>query len=175
VPGRFEIVNRDPIVAIDYAHTPDALARTASAARSLAGAGRVIVVFGAGGQRDRDKREPMGRAVGQRADIAIVTNDNPRTEDPQAIAKTLASGCRRGGRAYVAVELDRRRAIDRALSEARGGDVVVIAGKGHESGQQIGAETIPFSDAEEVRHLLGGKRGPQPSGDDGSRTASRRA
>lgn len=157
VPGRFEIVAREPaIVAVDYAHTPDALARTCDAARALAGRQRVIVVFGAGGGADPEKREPMGRAVGQRADVAIVTNDNPRHEDPKAIAKSVARGAERGGRAYVAVELDRRAAIRRALERSRPGDVVIVAGKGHERGQTVGNETEPFSDLEEIGKLLGG-------------------
>ncbi len=156
VPGRFELVARAPVaIAVDYAHTPDALARTCEAARSLAGSGRVVVVFGAGGGADPEKREPMGRAVGQRADVAIVTNDNPRQEDPKLIAKAVARGAERGGRAYVLVELDRRAAIRQALERARAGDVVVIAGKGHERGQTLGAETLPFSDVEEVQKLVG--------------------
>ena len=155
VPGRFQIVHREPLVVIDYAHTPDALLRTLDAAREIAGDGRVLAVFGAGGERDQDKREPMGRAVGQRADVAIVTNDNPRSEDPQQIAKAVAAGCRRGGRAYVTVELERRRAIERALTEARAGDVVLIAGKGHEVGQEIAGQVHPFSDEAEVRRWVG--------------------
>ncbi|HMR08586.1 MAG TPA: cyanophycin synthetase, partial [Polyangiaceae bacterium] len=130
------------------------LARTCDSARALAGNHRVIVVFGAGGGRDKEKRRPMGQAVGQRADVAWITNDNPRHEDPSEIAKTVAAGCRKGGRAYVKTELDRRLAIESALGEARAGDVVVIAGKGHETGQSIGAETLPFSDLEEARRML---------------------
>ncbi|MCA9594617.1 MAG: UDP-N-acetylmuramoyl-L-alanyl-D-glutamate--2,6-diaminopimelate ligase [Myxococcales bacterium] len=154
VPGRFEIIAREPIVAVDFAHTPDALARMCDSARALAGDHRVIVVFGAGGGRDKEKRGPMGRAVGQRVDRAIVTNDNPRHEKPADIAKAVSGGCRKGGRAYVQVELDRRTAIRAALEAAKPGDVVVIAGKGHEPGQTIGNETLPFSDAETVRELL---------------------
>lgn len=156
VPGRFQLVARSPaLVAVDFAHTPDALARTCEAARALARSRRVIVVFGAGGGRDKAKRGPMGRAVGERADLAWVTNDNPRQEEPAAIAKAVAAGCRKGGRAYVRVELDRRRAIEAALAEAAPGDVVVIAGKGHERGQSIGTETLPFSDIDEVQRVLG--------------------
>ncbi|MBK7582460.1 MAG: UDP-N-acetylmuramyl-tripeptide synthetase [Myxococcales bacterium] len=157
VAGRFELVAKAPItVAIDYAHTPDALARTAATARELAGSSRVIIVFGAGGGADPEKREPMGRAVGERADECIVTNDNPRAEDPRSIAKSVARGAERGGRAYVQIELDRRAAIEKALSRAKPGDVVVIAGKGHERGQVIGTETLPFSDVEEALRLIGG-------------------
>ena len=156
VPGRFELLAKAPVVvAVDFAHTPDALARTCDTARALADTHRVIVVFGAGGGRDKEKRRPMGQAVGERADVAWVTNDNPRHEDPSEIAKLLSAGCRKGGRAYVKVELDRRKAIENALSDARSGDVVVIAGKGHEQGQTIGAETLPFSDVEEARRALG--------------------
>ena len=154
VRGRFEIVAHAPIVAVDYAHTPDALARTCDTARELAAGGRVILVFGAGGGADRPKREPMGRAVGERADLALVTSDNPRHENPRDIAEAVARGARRGGRAYVQIELDRARAIERALSGAKPNDVLVIAGKGHESGQIIGNIAQPFSDHECVARLL---------------------
>jgi UDP-N-acetylmuramoyl-L-alanyl-D-glutamate--2,6-diaminopimelate ligase len=107
---------------------------------------------------DKTKREPMGRVVGERADHVIVTNDNPRDEDPGEIARALAAGCRRGGRAYVALELDRGRAITRALETAKNGDVVVVAGKGHERGQTIGDRTRPFSDVDEIRRALGQER-----------------
>jgi UDP-N-acetylmuramoyl-L-alanyl-D-glutamate--2,6-diaminopimelate ligase len=155
VPGRFEVLHRDPIVAVDYAHSPDALERTCATARALA-RGRVIVVFGAGGSSTPEKREPMGRAVGARADVAIVTNDNPRREDPVAIAATLADGVRAGGCADLRIELDRARAIELAVGLAQSGDVVLVAGKGHEEGQVIGSETLPFSDSAAVRRALGG-------------------
>ncbi|MEZ4220798.1 MAG: UDP-N-acetylmuramoyl-L-alanyl-D-glutamate--2,6-diaminopimelate ligase [Polyangiaceae bacterium] len=155
VPGRFQVLRAEPtLVAVDFAHTPDALARTCDTARALAGTHRVIVVFGAGGGRDKEKRRPMGQAVGQRADVAWVTNDNPRHEVPADIAKAVSAGCRKGGRALVRVELNRRRAIELALRDARPGDVVVIAGKGHETGQTIGSETLPFSDIEEAERVL---------------------
>jgi UDP-N-acetylmuramoyl-L-alanyl-D-glutamate--2,6-diaminopimelate ligase len=153
--GRFEVVHRAPVIAIDYAHTPDALARTCDTARRLAGGGRVLVVFGAGGGFDPGKRGPMGQSVGSRADVAIVTTDNPRNENPREIARAVATGCRRGGRAYVRLEPDRRRAIAEALERARSGDVVVIAGKGHETGQRIGDRTIDLSDGDVVRELIG--------------------
>lgn len=157
VPGRFEVVAREPLVAVDYAHTPDALARTASTARELARArdGKVGFVFGAGGERDSLKREPMGFEVGSRADWVIVTNDNPRSDNAQGIADTVAAGCRRGARAHVTVHLDRREAIQRALERATPNDVLVVAGKGHERGQIIGKETLPFSDVEVIAELLG--------------------
>ncbi len=154
VPGRFEVLHTDPVVAVDYAHSPDALARTCACARSIA-RGRVIVVFGAGGDSTPSKREPMGEAVGARADVAFVTNDNPRTEAPEAIAAALRRGLERGGRAEVRVELDRARAIAQAIGEAGSGDVVIVAGKGHERGQIVGTTVLPFDDADEVRRVLG--------------------
>jgi len=158
VPGRFEVICRSPVVAIDYAHTPDALARTCDAGRALAqslGGSRLIVVFGAGGNRDPTKRRPMGRAVGARADYAMVTSDNPRQEDPRAIAREVESGCRHGGRAHVSVEPDRRAAIARAFDLAQPNDVILVCGKGHEKGQIVGSETLPFDDAEVARELAG--------------------
>jgi UDP-N-acetylmuramoyl-L-alanyl-D-glutamate--2,6-diaminopimelate ligase len=155
VPGRFEVIGRAPVAVVDYAHTPDALARTCDTARRLAGAGRVIVVFGAGGDTDAGKREPMGEEVGRRADLAIVTTDNPRHEDPAAIAAALHAGLARGGRARVVVEPDRARAIALALTDAGPRDVVVVAGKGHETGQTIGETTHPFSDRAALAALLG--------------------
>jgi UDP-N-acetylmuramoyl-L-alanyl-D-glutamate--2,6-diaminopimelate ligase len=157
VPGRFQIISRSPIVAIDYAHTPDALARICDGARRLAGKARVIVVFGAGGGFDPGKREPMGRAVGERADLAIITTDNPRHEDPRKIARSVAMGCRRGGRAYVQLEPDRKLAIERAIAQAKPADVVIVAGKGHEREQIIGSDVQPFSDQDVVQGFLAGR------------------
>ncbi|MFZ5896979.1 MAG: Mur ligase family protein [Myxococcota bacterium] len=156
VPGRFEVIAQAPCVAIDYAHTEDALARTCDSGRALLselGGARLIVVFGAGGGRDVEKRVPMGRAVGARADIAIVTNDNPRNEPPELIASALAAGLREGGRAELHVEIDRRKAIARALEAARPNDVVLICGKGHEREQTLGGESVHFDDAACVRAL----------------------
>ena len=156
VPGRFELFQRTgPVIAVDYAHTPDALVRTCATARALAGRGRVIVVFGAGGDSDAGTRGPMGEAVGAAAELAVVTTDNPRHEDPRAIAAMLVAGLERGGGARVVLEPDRARAIALALAEARPEDVVVIAGKGHETGQTIGDETLPFSDRALLCELLG--------------------
>jgi UDP-N-acetylmuramoyl-L-alanyl-D-glutamate--2,6-diaminopimelate ligase len=152
--GRFELVSREPVVAIDYAHTPDAVQRTCRTARTLAGKNRLIVVFGAGGGRDKDKREPMGRAVGELADYAFITNDNPRKEDPESIARALARGCRKGGRAHVQTTLDRRDAIVAAIRLAGPGDVVLVAGKGHEKDQEIGDRKIPFSDADTILEAI---------------------
>jgi UDP-N-acetylmuramoyl-L-alanyl-D-glutamate--2,6-diaminopimelate ligase len=154
VPGRFEILHVDPIVAVDYAHTPDALARVCDTARRLAGEHRVIVVFGAGGGRDQGKRPQMGEVVAERADVAFVTSDNPRGERPEDIAAAIVSGCR--GKATVRLEPDRRAAIEQAILTAHENDVVVIAGKGHETGQIVGDETRPFSDVEVVAALVGG-------------------
>ncbi|MEX1367717.1 MAG: cyanophycin synthetase, partial [Nannocystaceae bacterium] len=154
VPGRFEVLGRDPIVVVDYAHSADALVRTCDSARTLV-SGRLIVVFGAGGGSSPDKRGPMGEAVGQRADLAIVTNDNPRHEDPERIAAMVREGVERGGRAQVEVRLDRAEAIERALEQAGPDDIVVVAGKGHETGQEIGGQVLPWSDREQVLRRLG--------------------
>jgi UDP-N-acetylmuramoyl-L-alanyl-D-glutamate--2,6-diaminopimelate ligase len=149
VPGRFELVDEGQpfTVVVDYAHTPDALEAVLGAARELARS-RVICVFGAGGDRDRDKRPLMGQIVTELADDALVTSDNPRSEDPAAIAADVVDGL------DLEVELDRRRAIERALEAAGEGDVVVIAGKGHEQGQEIAGRKLPFDDREVAREGL---------------------
>lgn len=154
VPGRFEVVCRDPVVIVDYAHTPDALARTCDAARRLA-TRRLLVVMGAGGQRTKEKRRPMGEQTARRADLVFVTNDNPRGEDPTEIADAVVAGCERVPEAQVRTILDRRAAIEAAIGEAGPGDVVVVVGKGHETGQIIGGQTLPFSDHDEVRRVTG--------------------
>jgi UDP-N-acetylmuramoyl-L-alanyl-D-glutamate--2,6-diaminopimelate ligase len=146
VPGRFELVEtgRDFAVVVDYAHTPDGVAAAVGAARHLlAGSGRVIVVVGAGGDRDREKRPMMGRAASQ-ADLAVLTTDNPRSERPDVILDEVAAGADGPGR--VVRELDRRGAIRVALGEARPGDVVLVLGKGHEQGQDFGETVLPFDD-----------------------------
>ncbi len=148
VPGRFEPVDEGQsfAVLVDYAHTPDSLENMLRAARRLT-EGRVISVFGAGGDRDRDKRPKMGRAGAELSDLAIVTSDNPRSEDPEAIVGEILAGI--GDGAAVEVEVDRRAAIALALGRARAGDTVVIAGKGHEQGQEFeDGRTIPFDDRE---------------------------
>jgi len=158
VPGRFERVDAgQPFpVLVDYAHTPDALSRVLAAARPLTGAGgRVICVFGCGGDRDSAKRPLMGRAVAAAADVAVLTSDNPRSEDPQSIADAVLPGLA-DGLAAVTVELDRRAAIAVALAEARAGDVVVLAGKGHETGQTFTRNrTVPFDDRTVAHEELG--------------------
>jgi UDP-N-acetylmuramoyl-L-alanyl-D-glutamate--2,6-diaminopimelate ligase len=152
VPGRFEPVDEGQpfAVLVDYAHTPDSLENVLRAARQLAG-GRVICVFGAGGDRDRGKRPAMGRIAGELADVAIVTSDNPRSEDPDAIIAEVAAGMT----AVPVTEPDRRAAIDRAVAMAAEGDVVVIAGKGHEQGQELaGGRKVPFDDVAVAREAL---------------------
>jgi UDP-N-acetylmuramoyl-L-alanyl-D-glutamate--2,6-diaminopimelate ligase len=147
VPGRFERVGsgRDFAVLVDYAHTPDALASVLTAARSLVDGGKLVVVFGCGGDRDRSKRPLMGEVATRLADVAILTSDNARSEDPETIACDVLEGVP-PGRDAPAVELDRRAAIRRALRGAGAGDVVLIAGKGHETGQTAGGVTTPFDD-----------------------------
>ncbi len=157
VPGRFEVLAHGPglaTIAVDYAHSPDALARTCATARRLAGAHQVILVFGAGGGNTADKLHEMGAAVGATADLAILTSDNPRDDDPATIATALQAGLHAGQRAQSEVMLDRGHAIARALTIASAGDVIVIAGKGHEQGQVAHGRSAPFSDVEAVRRGL---------------------
>jgi len=151
VPGRFEAVDEGQpfAVLVDYAHTPDSLENVLRTARDLA-QNRVICVFGCGGDRDRGKRPLMGRIATGLADLAIVTSDNPRSEEPEAIIAEILEGT--GSEA--AIEPDRREAIARAVADAGEGDVVVIAGKGHEQGQQFADRTIPFDDREVAREAL---------------------
>jgi UDP-N-acetylmuramoyl-L-alanyl-D-glutamate--2,6-diaminopimelate ligase len=151
VPGRFESVDEgQPFhVIVDYAHKPDALENVLGAARDLA-SGRVIVVVGAGGDRDRGKRAVMGRIASELADVAIVTSDNPRSEDPQTIIDEIVAGARNG----VEVEPDRATAIARAVALASEGDVVLIAGRGAEQGQEFAERTVPFDDREAARQAL---------------------
>ncbi len=153
-PGRFEPVEEGQpfAVLVDYAHTPDSLENVLRAARRL-GEGRVIAVFGAGGDRDRGKRPQMGRAGAELSDLAIVTSDNPRSEDPEAIVAEVLAGV--DDRSAVEAEVDRRAAIARALSRAEAGDTVVIAGKGHEQGQELaGGRRLPFDDRQVAREEL---------------------
>ncbi|HET9215254.1 MAG TPA: UDP-N-acetylmuramoyl-L-alanyl-D-glutamate--2,6-diaminopimelate ligase [Gaiellaceae bacterium] len=151
VPGRFEAVDEgQPFgVLVDYAHTPEALENVLEEARRLA-TGRVLCVFGCGGDRDRAKRPLMGEVVSRLADRAFVTSDNPRSEDPLAIVGEVVAGM--GG--DYEVEPDRAAAIARAVDEAADGDVVVIAGKGHEQGQEFADRTIPFDDRDVARDAL---------------------
>jgi UDP-N-acetylmuramoyl-L-alanyl-D-glutamate--2,6-diaminopimelate ligase len=152
VPGRLEAVHTQPTVLRDYAHTPDALERAIRAVRPFTH-GRLIVLFGAGGDRDKGKRPQMGAIAEQLADYAIVTSDNPRTEDPEVILDEIEAGMRQG-REHARVE-DRREAIARALSMAQPDDVVLLAGKGHETYQIRGTEKLPFDEKAIVAELTG--------------------
>jgi UDP-N-acetylmuramoyl-L-alanyl-D-glutamate--2,6-diaminopimelate ligase len=164
VAGRFEQVAADEgsgagfAVIVDYAHTDDALKNVLQTAREVAGTGRVITVFGCGGDRDRTKRAPMGEIAAQLSDVAIVTSDNPRTEDPLAIIADIEVGLQKTGRDYVKLP-DRRDAIFHAIGEARDGDVVVIAGKGHETYQILGERTVHFDDKEVAREAMAARSG----------------
>jgi UDP-N-acetylmuramoyl-L-alanyl-D-glutamate--2,6-diaminopimelate ligase len=151
VPGRFEAVDEGQpfAVLVDYAHTPDSLENVLRTARDLA-QNRLICVFGCGGDRDRGKRPLMGRIASELADLAIVTSDNPRSEEPDAIIGEIVAGAA----GDVEVEPDRREAIARAIDAAQEGDVVVIAGKGHEQGQQFADRTVPFDDRDVAREAL---------------------
>ncbi len=144
------------VVLVDFAHTPDGLEQVLRAART--GPGRVLVVFGAGGDKDRAKRPIMGEVAARLADLAVVTSDNPRGEQPDAIIAEILAGippASTAPRATVVAEPDRRSAIALALRQARPDDIVVVAGKGHETFQEIGDRRIPFDDREVVRELLG--------------------
>lgn len=155
VPGRFESVSagQDFGVIVDYAHTPDGLENVLQAARALRPR-RLITVFGCGGDRDRTKRPIMGRLAAELSDVVVVTSDNPRTENPSAILDEIIAGIPRGTAAQVEREEDRRTAIARAVSAAESGDLVVIAGKGHENYQIFADGTIHFDDREEARKAL---------------------
>jgi UDP-N-acetylmuramoyl-L-alanyl-D-glutamate--2,6-diaminopimelate ligase len=156
VPGRFESIDEGQpfAVIVDYAHTPDSLENVLEAARRLTG-GRLISVFGCGGDRDTDKRPQMGRAGAELSDVAVVTSDNPRSEDPAAIIEQIRAGIPEDPHAEVVVEEDRRAAIALAVARARDGDAVVIAGKGHEQGQEFeDGRKIPFDDRDVARDEL---------------------
>lgn len=160
IAGRFENVNAggDFSVIVDYAHTPEALRNVLASARALQSArgGRVTIVFGCGGDRDPSKRGEMGAAA-TAADNIIVTSDNPRYESPEAIIDAIVAGIPSADRAKTIVEVDRRHAISRAIADARRGDVVIIAGRGHETMQSVGGSEVPFDDAVVARELLGVK------------------
>ncbi len=176
VPGRFEPVDegQDFAVIVDYAHTPDSLQNVLAAARELTRAdggsgGRVVCVFGAGGDRDRGKRPLMGEIAARMADVALVTSDNPRSEDPERIIAEVLHGAARVAHADVRSTVERAEAIAQALALARRGDIVVIAGKGHEQGQELaGGRKVPFDDVTVARRALAGLPA-QPPGRDRAR------
>lgn len=157
VPGRFEQLTspRGWSAVIDYAHTPDALENCLRTIRRIlpsTGTGKIITIFGCGGNRDRGKRPLMGRIASEASDITIITSDNPRKEDPEAIIREIFGGVTHGKKVYT--EVDRRKAIEQGLAMAAGGDVVLIAGKGHEDYQIIGDSRAHFDDREEVRRHI---------------------
>ncbi len=155
VPGRFERVDcgQPFLVIVDYAHTDDALRNLLATARDLSPAGRIIALFGCGGDRDRAKRPMMGEAAGRAADFVVLTSDNPRSEDPLLIINDALVGLQRTRTPYK-VEADRERAIGIALDEARAGDIVLLAGKGHETYQVMKDKTLDFDDRDVARRLL---------------------
>jgi UDP-N-acetylmuramoyl-L-alanyl-D-glutamate--2,6-diaminopimelate ligase len=155
VPGRMERIAEQPCTVLrDYAHTPDALDRALRTLRPLT-RGRVIVVFGCGGDRDKGKRPIMGRIAAELSDLAVATSDNPRTENPDAIIDDVEQGM--GGVHHLRIT-DRLKAIHTALGEARAGDTLLLAGKGHETYQVIGTEKLPFDEREIVREALTGEQ-----------------
>ncbi|MGA0146496.1 MAG: glutamate ligase domain-containing protein, partial [Ilumatobacteraceae bacterium] len=158
VPGRMERIDegQDFTVLVDYAHTPDGLSAVLRSLRESSLEGKILVVFGCGGDRDKAKRPMMGEAAAGLADEVIVTSDNPRSEDPQAIIASIVAGVPDHLRhRLVGVITDRRAAIESAIDRARPGDVVLIAGKGHETTQTTGTNIIDFDDREIARELLG--------------------
>jgi UDP-N-acetylmuramyl-tripeptide synthetase len=155
VPGRMQALGEAPLVVIDYAHTPDALENVLQALRPVAArrGGRLAVAFGAGGDRDPSKRPLMGEVAARLADRVLITSDNPRSEDPLAIIEAI-----RRGAPGAEVEPDRAHAIQEIVSSAQPRDVVLIAGKGHENYQEIAGRRLPFSDAEQARAALAGRK-----------------
>jgi UDP-N-acetylmuramoyl-L-alanyl-D-glutamate--2,6-diaminopimelate ligase len=160
VPGRMEVVGGPVSVLVDYAHTPAGLEAALTAARGLA-SGRLICLFGCGGDRDPGKRPEMGEVSSRLADVVVLTSDNPRSEDPEAIIAEIRSGL--GGRAEVVVEPDRAAAIDWAIGRAGPGDVVLLAGKGHEATQTAGGRSWPFDDREQARRALTARTAGPPA------------
>ncbi|MEN8042049.1 MAG: UDP-N-acetylmuramoyl-L-alanyl-D-glutamate--2,6-diaminopimelate ligase, partial [Actinomycetota bacterium] len=155
IPGRMEAIPHDGAftVVVDYAHTPDAIAVVLDSVRSAV-SGRVMVIIGAGGDRDREKRSLMGAAAARRSDLTIITTDNPRSEDPGAIADEVRRGAEAQPGANIEMIPDRRAAIARAVESAEPGDMVLVLGKGHEQGQDVGSAVLPFDDRLAVRDAL---------------------
>jgi UDP-N-acetylmuramoyl-L-alanyl-D-glutamate--2,6-diaminopimelate ligase len=155
VPGRFERIDAGQpfLVVVDYAHTDDALRNLMSTAKELHADGRIITMFGCGGDRDRTKRPLMGEAAGHSSDVVVLTSDNPRSEDPLLIINDAIVGVQRT-KAKFLVEPDRERAIEIALDQARPGDIVLLAGKGHETSQVLRDRSIEFDDREVARRML---------------------
>jgi UDP-N-acetylmuramoyl-L-alanyl-D-glutamate--2,6-diaminopimelate ligase len=155
VPGRFERIDAGQafLVIVDYAHTDDALRNLLATAKELNPDGRIITLFGCGGDRDRTKRPLMGEAAGRLSDIVVLTSDNPRSEDPLLIINDAIVGLQRTGTKFL-VEPDRERAIEIALDQARPGDIVLLAGKGHETTQILRDRTIDFDDRQMARQML---------------------
>jgi len=155
VPGRFERVDRGQpfLVVVDYAHTDDALRNLLVTARELHAGGRIITLFGCGGNRDRSKRPMMGEIAGRLSDVVVLSSDNPRSEDPLYIINDALVGLQRTS-ATTLVEPDRERAIELAIDQARPGDIVLLAGKGHETVQVLKDGTVPFDDREAARRAL---------------------
>jgi UDP-N-acetylmuramoyl-L-alanyl-D-glutamate--2,6-diaminopimelate ligase len=155
VPGRFQRIDEGQpfLVVVDYAHTDDALQNLISTARELSASGRIITVFGAGGERDRTKRPLMGEAAGSLSDLVVLTSDNPRSEDPLRIINDVVVGLQKANAKYR-IEPDRERALAAAIEEAQAGDIVLLAGKGHETTQVLKNQTIEFDDRDKAREIL---------------------
>jgi UDP-N-acetylmuramoyl-L-alanyl-D-glutamate--2,6-diaminopimelate ligase len=155
VPGRFQRIDcgQPFLVIVDYAHTDDALRNLLQTARELNKSGRIITLFGCGGERDRTKRPLMGEAAGSLSDLVVLSSDNPRSEDPLNIINDVVVGLQRAGANYL-VEPDRARAVEMAIDRARPGDIVLLAGKGHETYQILRDRTIDFDDREAARRVL---------------------
>jgi UDP-N-acetylmuramoyl-L-alanyl-D-glutamate--2,6-diaminopimelate ligase len=155
VPGRFERIDvgQPFLVVVDYAHTDDALRNLLATAKELNPDGRILTLFGCGGDRDRTKRPIMGEVAGQVSDVVVLTSDNPRSEDPLLIINDVIVGVQRT-KAKLFIEADRQKAIEKVMDEARAGDIVVLAGKGHETYQVLRDRTIEFDDREVARKVL---------------------
>jgi UDP-N-acetylmuramoyl-L-alanyl-D-glutamate--2,6-diaminopimelate ligase len=166
VPGRFERVDEGQpfLLVVDYAHTDDALRNLISTARDISAGARIITVFGAGGERDRTKRPLMGEAAGALSDLVILTSDNPRSEDPLLIINDVMVGLQKANANYR-IEPDREKAIELAIDQARAGDIVLLAGKGHETYQVLRDRSIEFDDRENARAILRRKGYAKPKQD----------